>query len=53
MPYLKKDNFIKLKTKVYSIAGGLGGKDVTVEHIKEMLAKVKKEKEPFQIVWGE
>ncbi|MEM4272611.1 MAG: transketolase C-terminal domain-containing protein, partial [Candidatus Bilamarchaeaceae archaeon] len=42
----------KLKTKVYSIAGGLGGKDVTVEHIIEMLAKVKKEKEPFQMVWG-
>lgn len=41
-----------LKAKVYSIAGGLGGKDVTVEHIVEMLAKVKKEKEPFQIVWG-
>ena len=42
-----------LKVKIYSIAGGLGGKDITVEHIREMLAKVKKEKEPFQIVWGE
>ncbi|MFP3950164.1 MAG: transketolase C-terminal domain-containing protein [Candidatus Micrarchaeia archaeon] len=41
----------EVETPLSSFMGGLGGKDITVEHIEEMMEKAKESQ--VKIVWGE